>query len=228
MSHELRTPLNAIIGMSELLQDPQFAPLTDQQRELLADIHTSGRHLLTLINDLLDLAKVEAGYSLLQIEEVQLAPLLENCLAIVREQARKKQISLSCRLPESLPPLAGDPLKIRQVVVNLLANGVKFTPAEGRVGIEATTTAEGAQVCVWDTGIGIAPQNHRRIFVPFEQAEVSLARRYEGTGLGLALVKRLVEQHGGRIWLESAPGQGSRFYFTLPLNPATTEGSPPP
>lgn len=224
ISHELRTPLNAIIGMSELLQDPNFAPLTAQQQELLTDIHTSGQHLLTLINDLLDLAKIEAGYSKLQVEEVQLQSLLESGLAIVREQARQKQIALSCTLPESLPPLAGDSLKIRQIVVNLLSNAVKFTPDKGRVGIEAVMIAEGVRICVWDTGIGIAAHNHERIFAPFEQADTTLTRRYEGTGLGLSLVKRLVEQHAGRIWLESAPGQGSRFFFTLPLNPLTTAG----
>ena len=224
MSHELRTPLNAIIGMSELLQDPQFSPLTTAQRELLADIHTSGGHLLALINDLLDLAKIEAGYGDLQIEEVQLRSLLEGCLVIVREEARKKQITLTCTLPESPSPLTGDPLKIRQVVVNLLSNAVKFTPAEGRVGIEAVTVAEGLQICVWDTGIGIAAHNQERIFAPFEQADTTLARRYEGTGLGLSLAKRLVEQHQGRIWLESAPGRGSRFYFTLPANaPSITD-----
>ncbi|MCC7261876.1 MAG: HAMP domain-containing protein [Candidatus Latescibacteria bacterium] len=220
MSHELRTPLNAIIGMSELLRDPTFAPLTAEQQELLNDVHTSGEHLLTLINDLLDLAKIEAGYNELQLEELQLGALLENCLVIVREQARRKQISLSCAA-ENLPLLVGDPLKIRQIVVNLLANGVKFTPPEGQVGIIAQASPAGVQICVWDTGIGIAPDHHKRIFAPFEQADTSLARRYEGTGLGLSLVKRLVEQHGGRIWLESTPGQGSRFYFSLPLTRTT-------
>lgn len=217
MSHELRTPLNAIIGMSELLRDPQFAPLNPGQQELLSDIHASGEHLLTLINDLLDLAKIEAGYNQLQLEDLHVPGLLDDALVIVRGHASKKQITLARSISETLPPLTGDSLKIRQILVNLLANGIKFTPAEGRVGVAAEALADGGvQFCVWDTGIGIAPENHERIFAPFEQADTTLARRYEGTGLGLALVKRLVGQHGGRIWLDSAPGRGSRFYFTLP------------
>ena len=222
MSHELRTPLNAIIGMSELLGDQTLGDLSPEQVEFLKNINSSGERLLALINDILDLSRIETGDSILELAEVRLQPLLEGCLTLVNARAHDQQIALLSQFPAALPTLLGDARKIKQVVVNLLANALKFTPAGGQVGIEALSTGQGAQVCVWDTGIGIAPHNQQRIFAPFEQEDTSLARRYEGTGLGLSLVKQLLEMHGGKIWLESAPGKGSRFYFSLPLTPPSS------
>jgi len=218
MSHELRTPLNSVIAMSDILLEKYFGPLTEDQEGYVRDVRESGQHLLSLINDILDLSRIEAGYSPLELSEVDLKSLLENSLMIVRERAHNHGIELSCALAEDLPTVVADERKVRQAVFNLLSNAVKFTPDGGQVGIEAGPEGkEGVQVCVWDTGIGIAPEGHEKIFQVFEQAESSVTKQFEGAGLGLALVKRFVEQHGGRVWLESKPGEGSRFYFSLPL-----------
>ena len=183
--------------------------------------------LLSLINDILDLSKVEAGYSPLELSAVDLKELLANSLTVVRERARNHGIELACALAEELPVVVADERKVRQVVFNLLSNAVKFTPDGGKVGIEAAAEpGTGVRVCVWDTGIGVAVQDQERIFRVFEQAELSPAKRFEGTGLGLALVQRLVEQHGGRVGLESEVGRGSRFYFSLPLAAAAAPGAP--
>ena len=217
MSHELRTPLNSVIGMSDILLEKYLGDLNEQQDVYVNDIRESGQHLLSLINDILDLSKVEAGHSPLELAEVDLKPLLEHSLTVVRERALRHNIELSCTAPEDLPLITADERKVRQVVFNLLSNAVKFTPDGGKIGVEALRENGEITVCVWDTGVGIAPEDHDKIFRMFEQADGSLAKKYEGSGLGLTLVRRFVEQHRGHVWLESEKDRGSRFYFTLPL-----------
>ena len=219
MSHELRTPLNSVIAMSDILLEKYFGDLTQQQEDYAKDIRESGQLLLSLINDILDLSKVEAGHSPLELSEVDLKNLLEGSLTVVRERALKHGISLSCEVAEDLPTISGDGRKLKQAIYNLLSNAVKFTPDQGKVGVDARLDDDRIRVCVWDTGIGIPPEDQEKVFGEFEQSDISLTRKYEGTGLGLALVKRFVEQHGGGIWLESKVGEGSRFCFTLPLKP---------
>ena len=232
MSHELRTPLNHIIGFTELVVDKQFGDLNAHQEEYLTDVLNSSRHLLSLINDILDLSKVEAGKLELRPAAVCLQSLLEGSLTMVREKAMKHGIRLESAF-EGLPAaIIGDERKLKQVLYNLLANAVKFTPDGGRISVSAGLRQEAAggngggsqpvvQVTVSDTGIGLAPENLARIFNPFEQVESSKSRRFQGTGLGLSLTRQLVELHQGRIWAESAgEGQGATFHFTLPATPA--------
>ncbi|MCL4485390.1 MAG: ATP-binding protein [Nitrospirae bacterium] len=227
MSHELRTPLNAIIGFSELLKDGILGDLGPGQKDAAKDIHDSGQHLLSLINDILDLSKVEAGMMPLELEEVWIPEILHGALGIVREKATARRLRLEEHVDPDLPPLYLDPRKIRQILYNLLSNAVKFTNEGGKVRMEghrhcSPTGAEfGAFPCwleirVSDTGIGIAPSDLDRLFQPFVQAESGLDRNYEGTGLGLSLVKRLAELHGGRVTVESILGQGSTFHVWLP------------
>ena len=222
MSHELRTPLNHIIGFTELVVDQLFGPLNDAQTENLNDVLQSSHHLLELINDILDLSKVEAGRMEIEPTTFQLAPLLENSLVMVKEKGLKHGIALNLDVHNAPPTIRADQRKFKQILYNLLSNAVKFTPDGGNVRLSARMTNGGQppqlEVSVSDTGIGIAADHLERIFDTFEQVESSTARHFEGTGLGLALSRRLVELHGGRIWAES-PGlnAGSRFVFTLPL-----------
>jgi len=215
MSHELRTPLNAIIGFSQVLRQRLFGEINEKQDEYLDDILSSGNHLLSLINDVLDLSKVEAGQVELEIAAFSLRETLERGVVMVRERAVKKDVQLSLEVAPDLDILRGDARRLRQVVFNLLSNAVKFTPPGGTVTV-ATARVDGeVQVSVSDTGPGIALADHERIFDEFQQTDVGV-QQGEGTGLGLALSKRLVELHGGRIWVESQPGSGSRFVFALP------------
>jgi signal transduction histidine kinase/CheY-like chemotaxis protein len=220
MSHELRTPLNAIIGFSEVLLERLFGELTAKQEEYLRDILDSGRHLLSLINDILDLSKVEAGRIELELGHFSLPETLENGLTMVRERASRHGIALSLDVDPTLEVIAADERKVKQVVFNLLSNAVKFTPNGGQVGITAAQEDDGVRITVWDTGIGIAPEDQERIFEAFQQVGARYAEQREGTGLGLALAKRFVALHGGRLAVESAVGQGSRFTFTLPVRTA--------
>jgi signal transduction histidine kinase len=216
MSHELRTPLNAIIGFSQVLRQRLFGPVNEKQEEYLDDILSSGNHLLSLINDVLDLSKVEAGQVELEVGAFSLREALERGVVMVRERATKTGVRLSLELSREVDLVDGDERRLRQVIFNLLSNAVKFTPAGGSV-VVGTARANGeVQVSVTDTGPGIAPEDHDRIFEEFQQTDVGVEQR-EGTGLGLALSKRLVELHGGRIWVESSLGHGSRFVFTLPV-----------
>ncbi|HYU21218.1 MAG TPA: response regulator [Chloroflexota bacterium] len=216
MSHELRTPLNAIIGFSEVLLERMFGELTDKQAEYLGDILTSGQHLLSLINDILDLSKVEAGRMELEVGSFSLREALENGLTMLKERASRHGIGLSLEVTPDLDLVEADERKVKQVVFNLLSNAVKFTPDGGRVEVAASLVDGEVQVAVRDTGVGIAPDQQELVFEEFRQVGQGAAKT-EGTGLGLALTKKLVELHGGRIWVESQIGVGSTFSFMLPI-----------
>jgi signal transduction histidine kinase len=216
MSHELRTPLNAIIGFSEVLLERMFGEINPKQEEYLGDVLSSGRHLLTLINDILDLSKIEAGRMELERGTFSLRAALENGVTMVRERASRHEIRLALDVSTELDSVAGDERKVKQVIYNLLSNAVKFTPDGGRVDVAALREDGHVRVVIRDTGIGIAPDDQERIFEEFSQVGRDPERSREGTGLGLTLSKRFVELHGGRITVESTPGKGSAFTFTLP------------
>jgi two-component system, NtrC family, sensor kinase len=216
MSHELRTPLNAIIGFSEVLGERMFGELNEKQAEYTEDILSSGRHLLSLINEILDLSKVEAGRMELELANFDLPLAIENARTFVRERATKHGINLDITIDERLGEFVGDERKIKQVLLNLLSNAVKFTPEGGRIGISARQADGSVEISVSDTGIGIAPEDQPKIFEEFRQVGSDYAHKTEGTGLGLTLAKKFVELHGGRIWVESEVGKGSTFSFTLP------------
>jgi GAF domain-containing protein/anti-sigma regulatory factor (Ser/Thr protein kinase) len=217
MSHELRTPLNAIIGFSEVLQQRMFGELNDQQADYLEDIKTSGQHLLTLINDILDLSKIEAGRMELEAAPFSLVAALNNAVTLVRERAQSHGIKLELVVAPELDTMVADERKLKQVLVNLLANAVKFTPDGGTITLRAVRENGEVRLAVHDTGIGIAPEDQRRIFEEFQQASHQGERSREGTGLGLTLSKRMVELHGGTISVDSAPGKGSTFTVALPM-----------
>jgi signal transduction histidine kinase len=219
MSHELRTPLNAIIGFSEVLQERLFGELNDKQAEYTSDILTSGQHLLSLINEILDLSKVEAGRMELELASFDLPLAIDNARTFVRERAVKHGITLDVDVDDRLGEYVGDERKIKQILLNLLSNAVKFTPEGGRISITANKTDNGAEISVSDTGIGIALEDQPKIFEEFRQVGSDSTHKTEGTGLGLTLAKKFVELHGGRIWVESAVGKGSTFIFTLPDRP---------
>jgi signal transduction histidine kinase len=219
MSHELRTPLNAIIGFSQVLREGISGEINAKQEEYLEDILTSGNHLLALINDVLDLSKVEAGQVDLQIAPFSLRDALERGVSMVREQATKDGVQVTLHANGGPDIVTGDERRIRQVIFNLLSNAVKFAPAGGLVDVSATQANGEVKVSVADTGPGIAAEDLDRIFEEFQQTEAG-ARQQEGTGLGLALSKRFVEMHGGRIWCNSEVGEGSTFVFTLPAGSA--------
>ena len=215
MSHELRTPLNAIIGFSEVLLERMFGELNERQDDYLRDIWSSGKHLLELLNDILDLSKIEAGQMVLNRSEFAVRESLEYCLSMVRERALKQRILLSLEVDPQVGLLDADRLRFRQVVLNLLSNAVKFTPDGGRVGVRASIRDQDLVVEVADTGPGVAAEDRQRIFDSFQQG-ARLPGQTEGTGLGLTLSKRILELHGGRIWVESEAGKGSTFGFALP------------
>ncbi|MBD2449756.1 response regulator [Nostoc sp. FACHB-152] len=223
MSHELRTPLNAILGITEALQDEVCGPVTEEQHKSLKTLERSGKHLLELINDILDLAKIESGKMELELSPTSVQGLCESSLTFVKQQAFKKNIRLNVQIPENINKIQVDERRIRQLLINLLSNAVKFTPDNGEVRLEVTTQIDAItnqlktiQFSVVDTGIGITPENLSNLFQPFVQVENTYTRRYAGTGLGLSLVKRIAELHGGSISVESEVNQGSRFTVTLP------------
>ena len=219
MSHELRTPLNAIIGFSQVLRQRLFGPINEKQEEYLDDILSSGNHLLSLINDVLDLSKVEAGQVELEVGSFSLREALERGVVMVREPASKRGVAVALELAPDVDLVEGDERRLRQVVFNLLSNAVKFTPEGGSIVVASARVDGEVQVSVTDTGPGIVAEDRERIFEEFHQTDVGVQQR-EGTGLGLALSKRLVELHGGRIWVESEHGHGSCFVFTLPIKEA--------
>jgi two-component system, NtrC family, sensor kinase len=217
MSHELRTPLNAVIGFSEVLLQRMFGELNDKQDEYLKDIYASGQHLLSLINDILDLSKIEAGRMELAPAPFHLPTALENAVTLVRERAGRHGIALELDVDSGLGELVGDERKVKQVLLNLLSNAVKFTPEGGRISLRASQKDGAVEISVTDTGIGIAPEDQAAIFEEFRQVGSDETRKQEGTGLGLTLAKKFIELHGGRIWVESKLGRGSTFTFTLPV-----------
>jgi signal transduction histidine kinase/DNA-binding response OmpR family regulator len=228
MSHELRTPLNAVIGFSEVLLERMFGDLNERQEEYLRDIWSSGRHLLELLNDILDLSKVEAGRMDLEPSIFSVREALEYGLALTRERATQHQVAVTLEVAPDVGVLEADELRFKQVVLNLLSNAVKFTAAGGSVVVQAFRRGEELHVTVRDTGVGVAPEDQDRIFESFQQGARSTSRQ-EGTGLGLTLSKRIVELFGGRMWLESRVGVGSTFGFSVPITPAagTDEAAEP-
>jgi signal transduction histidine kinase len=214
MSHELRTPLNAIIGFSEVLHEQMFGELNERQRAYVEDVLEAGRHLLSLINDVLDLAKVEAGSMELELSQVAIPEVLQSAVSLHSERASRGRIELSLTTEPQQITISADGRRVRQIVFNLVSNAVKFTPAQGRVDVSARLDDGRVEIAVADTGPGIAPEELETIFEEFKQARDG--KRAEGTGLGLPLSRKLVELHGGRLWVESATGHGSTFHFTLP------------
>lgn len=246
MSHELRTPLNHIIGFTELVLGQHFGTLNEQQSEYLNDVLTSSNHLLALINDILDLSKVEAGKMELEYTEIDMAQMLESSLVMIKEKALKHNIKLSVKTQKIPFTIQVDERKMKQIIYNLLSNAVKFTPDGGRIllsaglveketalisaaeieGVESDGSDEYLLVAVEDTGIGIKKDDINRIFNPFEQADGSRSRHFQGTGLGLSLTQKLVESHKGKIWAESnGEGEGATFKFIIPYVPATAMNS---
>jgi GAF domain-containing protein len=223
MSHELRTPLNAIIGFSDALLEGMFGEMTEKQTEYLRDILSSGQHLLSLINDILDLSKIEAGRMELHLETFHLPSAVDDALLLMRERAGRRGLTLDRHVDERLGDVHADPRKVKQVLLNLLSNAVKFTPEGGRIAVGAKLADGTVEIAVTDTGIGIAPEDQEAVFEEFRQVGKA-EKKAEGTGLGLALCRKFVELHGGRIWVKSQPGVGSTFTFAFPLAPAT---SPP-
>jgi len=217
MSHELRTPLNAIIGFSEVMLSGMTGALPDKQKEFITDIRDSGKHLLALINDILDLSKIEAGRMELDIARYNLQSAMDNALTLVRGRAERHGIQLATDIDAEVGEYVGDERKFKQIMLNLLSNAVKFTPEGGTVTMAAHRVDDGYVFSVKDTGIGIAPEDHGKVFEEFKQVGTDYAKKAEGTGLGLTLTKRLVELHGGRIRLESELGKGSIFTFNLPI-----------
>jgi signal transduction histidine kinase len=226
MSHELRTPLNAILGFSEVLHDGMFGEINEKQGEYLRDILESGRHLLSLINDILDLSKIEAGRMELDAGDFDLPSAIGNAVVLVRERAARRGIALGQEVDARLGTMHADERKLKQVLLNLLSNALKFTPEGGRVDVRAVARGDGAEISVSDTGVGIAPEDQATIFEEFRQVGAA-EKKVEGTGLGLALSRRFIELHGGRMWVTSEVGKGSVFSFTLPVA-ATTASAPPP
>jgi signal transduction histidine kinase/methyl-accepting chemotaxis protein len=217
MSHELRTPLNAIIGFSEVLLDGLLGNLRDEQMESIVDINESGKHLLHMINDILDLSKIEAGKMDLQPEKFPIAETMNGIYSTVKDMASKKRLTLEFSIPNDIPDVYADHVKLKQIMYNLLSNAIKFTPEDGKINVDVSFCDDEFLISVTDTGIGIDPKYQKTVFEEFRQLDSSRSRQYEGTGLGLALTKRLVELHGGRIWVESeGAGMGSKFSFTLP------------
>ncbi|HEU4731186.1 MAG TPA: ATP-binding protein [Kofleriaceae bacterium] len=216
MSHELRTPLNAIIGFADLMYRGVAGPLDDQHREFLGDILTSSRHLLQLISDVLDLAKIESGTLEVAPEPVELARLIDEVRDIVRGMAAARKIALELELAGDLGCVTVDPAKLRQILYNYVSNALKFTPEGGRVTLRAALAGQVFRVEVEDTGVGIAAEDLRYLFTAFRQLDSSASKRYPGTGLGLALTKRLAEAHGGTVGVHSVPGAGSTFWVELP------------
>jgi signal transduction histidine kinase len=217
MSHELRTPLNAVIGFSEALLERMFGELNEKQADYLKDIHESGRHLLSLINDILDLSKIEAGRMELELSTFYLPNAIANAMTLVRERAQRHSIALGAEIDPRLGELHADERKVKQILLNLLSNAVKFTPDGGRVDVLARRDTTRVEIAVRDTGIGIAPEDQAALFEAFRQVGRDATRKSEGTGLGLALTRRFVVLHGGEIHVASSPGQGSTFTVCLPI-----------
>jgi signal transduction histidine kinase len=219
MSHELRTPLNAIIGIGEILLEDARDLKREDQIEPLERILRAARHLLTLINDILDLSKIEAGLMELDLVDFHLPSAIDEVLLLMRERASRRGLALERHVDERLGDIQADPRKVKQILLNLLSNAVKFTPEGGRISLAARLGDGVVEVSVGDTGVGIAPEDQEAIFEEFRQVGTA-DKKVEGTGLGLALARKFIELHGGRIWVRSQSGEGSTFTFTLPVGHA--------
>jgi two-component system CheB/CheR fusion protein len=218
MSHELRTPLNSIIGFSEVLYDETFGLLNEKQKKYVNNVLTSGKHLLLLINQILDMAKVEAGKMNLALSSLSMKSLLHEISLLVADMVSKKKLEMSLEIAEDLPNIEADELKIKEILYNLLSNAVKFTPEGGLIGMRAKKTNSEIEIVVWDTGIGIAPENMKKIFEGFFRVNTPYSRVTEGTGLGLPLSRKLVELHGGKLFVESKGiDRGTSIRFILPI-----------
>jgi signal transduction histidine kinase len=226
MSHELRTPLTGILGFTELLLADASAPLSDDQRQAVLEIEASGHVLLTLLNDILDESKIEAGQMSLEVGCVDLKELVDSVVLAMRELGDRKSLYLVASVPEGAHAL-GDPFRLKQVMTNLVGNAIKFT-AKGGVTIACNALGESWRISVTDTGIGMSEQTRTRLFQKFKQADSSMTRRFGGTGLGLAIAQSLVALHGGEIHQDSTLGQGSTFWFVLPAFTDSTGSNRPP
>ena len=225
MSHELRTPLNAIVGYTELILDNIYGEPTARMHQVLERVQANGRHLLGLINDVLDLAKIEAGQLTLSLADYSMKEMVNGVIAAVEPLAAAKQLAFKSDLPEQLPTGRGDERRLAQVLLNLVGNAIKFTDA-GEVAVKASASNGSFTVAVSDTGSGISATDQARIFDEFQQADSSSSKSKGGTGLGLSIAKRIIEMHKGRIWVESEPGKGSTFYFSVPVRVERQEGRP--
>jgi two-component system CheB/CheR fusion protein len=218
MSHELRTPLNSINGFSEVLYDETFGPLNEKQRQYVNNVLSNGKHLLLLINQILDMAKVEAGKMKLALSSLPMKNILDEISTLVADMACKKKIEMSIEISKDLPDIEADELKVKEIIYNLLSNAVKFTTEGGEIGIRAKRADSQIEVVVWDTGVGIAPENMERIFEGFFRVDTPYSRLTEGTGLGLPLARKMVELHGGKLSVESKGlNCGTSVRFTLPI-----------
>jgi signal transduction histidine kinase len=217
MSHELRTPLNAILGYTELIHDSIYGDVPEKARAVLDRIQRNGRHLLGLINEVLDLSKIEAGQLILSLADYSLKNVVETVFTAVEQLAKEKKLNFTLDVTSDLPRGRGDERRLTQVLLNLAGNAIKFTD-EGEVTIKASAADGSFEVAVLDTGPGISAVDQTKLFQEFQQADNSITRKKGGTGLGLAISKRIIEMHGGRIWVESVVGQGATFSFTLPVN----------
>ncbi|HRV92266.1 MAG TPA: PAS domain S-box protein [Anaerolineae bacterium] len=228
MSHELRTPLNAILSMSEILKMETYGPINDEQKNTLKYIEEGGRHLLALINEILDLSKIEAGQLELDLRSINIDDVCQASLLFIKQMALKKQIKVISTFDSTINMIEADERRLKQILVNLLSNAAKFTPIKGTIGLEVEKDTVNGLIhfIVWDTGIGISKADQKRLFDPFVQIDSSLAREYEGTGLGLALVQRLTEMHKGRVTVDSEIGKGSRFTVSLPVGETSKKEDP--
>jgi signal transduction histidine kinase len=216
MSHELRTPLNAILGYTELILDSIYGEMPEKARAVLERLQANGKHLLGLINDVLDLSKIEAGQLTLSLDDYSLSDVVHGVVSAVEPLAAEKRLAFKTEVAPNMPTGHGDGRRLSQVLLNLVGNAIKFTD-KGEVAIRAEAANGAFTVAVCDTGPGIAPPDQAKIFEEFQQADSSITRKKGGTGLGLSIAKRIIEMHGGRIWVESEPGKGSSFYFTVPV-----------
>ncbi|WP_135612570.1 PAS domain S-box protein [Methanococcoides sp. AM1] len=223
MSHELRTPLNSIIGFSDILLNENSGPLNEKQKRYISNAHKSGKHLLNLINDILSISNIESGKMDLHINEFFVSDAIDEVEALMMPIASEKEIDLTCNIDIEVPTIKADMIKFKQILYNLVSNAIKFTDQGGSVTIGGKISEDFVHISVKDTGIGISPEDRDKLFKPFFQVDSSTAREYGGTGLGLALVKKFVEMHGGEVWVESNVGEGSTFTFSIPINQGISE-----
>ncbi|MGA2028000.1 MAG: HAMP domain-containing sensor histidine kinase, partial [Syntrophobacteraceae bacterium] len=217
MSHELRTPLNSIIGFSEVLYDETFGPLNEKQKKYVNNVLASGKHLLLLINQILDMAKVESGKMMLALSSLSMKSLLNGISLLVADMVSKKKLQMFLEIAEDVPNIMADELKVKEIIYNLLSNAIKYTPEGSKIGMRAKKVDSEVEIVIWDTGVGIAPENMGKIFEGFFRVDTPYSRVTEGTGLGLPLSKKLVELHGGKLSVESeGPNKGTSVRFTLP------------